>query len=282
MHRIAGVVVLYNPSIDVSFNIASYAAEIEMIYMVDNSEVTNQEVKAELLKFKNGLYISNEGNKGIATALNKAALLALRNGFSHLLTMDQDSSFPLEHSGKLIKSLDEVKKLKVGILAPLHHINNAEIIIPPGKFLEVRGVMTSGNLLNLKAFADIGKFEEKLFIDYIDHEYCLRLRKSEYLIIQCNDVYLNHKLGNTTRHSPLKITATHHNYIRRYYITRNRLYVAWKYKFFDPKYGIQELVYFFSEFIKIVLVEKNKLLKAKSVIMGIRDFIIGRYGKYEG
>ena len=37
--------------------------------------------------------------------------------------------------------------------------------------------MTSGNLLNLKIAEKIGDFEEKLFIDEVDHDYCYRIRR---------------------------------------------------------------------------------------------------------
>jgi GT2 family glycosyltransferase len=43
--------------------------------------------------------------------------------------------------------------------------------------------MSSGNLLNLAAFKQVGAYNESFFIDYVDHEYCLRLKKKRFSIL---------------------------------------------------------------------------------------------------
>ncbi len=72
-----------------------------------------------------------------------------------------------------------------------------------------------------------------------------------------------------------KIVYTNHNYLRRYYITRNRLYTIKKYFFIDINFTISKLNALLIDWIKIILFENDKKLKSKMIILGIYHFIIG-------
>jgi GT2 family glycosyltransferase len=63
------------------------------------------------------------------------------------------------------------------------------------RFEEKLVVITSGNLLKVSAFERIGGFREDLFIDSVDFDFCLRLKKSGYRIMRCNQAILYHSLG---------------------------------------------------------------------------------------
>ena len=52
--------------------------------------------------------------------------------------------------------------------------------------------MTSGSFLNLKVYKEAGPFVDKLFIDYVDFEYCLRLKKKGFKIYKLNNTYMQH------------------------------------------------------------------------------------------
>ncbi len=143
--------------------------------------------------------------------------------------------------------------------------------------------MTSGKLLNLKVHRIVSGFEEKFFIDYVDHEYCLRLRKNHFKIIRNNEILLNHSLGTfeVRIFFGKKIGISNHNYIRRYYIARNGLYTVKKYFSFDTPFCFKIIENIIYDFVRILLFEKEKYLKMKTVANGIYHFIINRYGKYE-
>ena len=104
--------------------------------------------------------------------------------------------------------------------------------------IDTVSVMTSGNLLNLVAFKKTGKFNEKYFIDYVDHEYCFRLQRKGFCIKIFKGSVLLHKLGNMEikKFSGSTVCFTNHNYIRRYYMTRNRLDLAYNYLFSFPEF----------------------------------------------
>ncbi len=89
--KIAGVIVLYNPTIENLLNINSYIDALDLLYAIDNSEQPKTSVSDFLAKYKKVKYIPLNENAGIAYALNLAARNSIEEGFSHLLTMDQDS-----------------------------------------------------------------------------------------------------------------------------------------------------------------------------------------------
>jgi len=92
--KLAGTVIFYKPDISNIDNIATYIDEIDLLFVIDNTEKADNKFASKLKKFGNKIeYHSFGENLGIAKALNTAAKLAIEKGFSHLLTMDQDSSF---------------------------------------------------------------------------------------------------------------------------------------------------------------------------------------------
>ena len=150
-------------------------------------------------------------------------------------------------------------------------------------FSEMKIAITSGSLMNLKVFYKIGPFIEDLFIDYVDFEYCLRLKKNKYQILQVKSAQIYHQLGELKLHKFFfkKIYVTNHSPTRYYYRTRNRLYVVRKYLNVFPSFVIRDFLIFFNELIKIIFYEKNKIKKMKMILFGIRDFMKNNYGKYD-
>ena len=288
--KISGVVVLYNPDEKVLDNIKTYIDLLDVLYVVDNSPIPNDNSKK--YKDKKIKYISNNGNKGIAFAFNVGAKEALKNGSEWLLTMDQDSSFQKESLEKMILFLKEINKNiimsesldlsydKIGILSALQRteLNKTEKLSGISYPLVV---MTSGNLVNLNAYKKVKGFKDWFFIDAVDFEFCLNLKKNGYEIIQMNTAELNHNLGESVEKKMLGKTmyVTNHNPIRRYYITRNRHYLYDLYKDDYLDYCALELSRTKHELIKIILFEKDKIKKLKYIYKGYRDYKKGIKGE---
>lgn len=269
MEKVSGVVILYNPDRSVFENINSYLHEVDILYAVDNSEIKKQEIVNKLMQNPKIKYIDNEGNKGIGYALNTSAKRAIKDGYNWLLMMDQDSKFL---SSNFIDEMTKANYIynKVAMITP--NIVN----IKPRKFEYksefsiVSSAITSGSLLNLKAYQEIGDFKEDFFIDYIDHEYCLRARSLGYIIVQSNRVFLKHNIGVPKVY--VGITVSHHSATRRYYITRNRLMTMKMYEDFDQIFYNHERYSFLIEIFKILFFEKDKLRKLQMVYKGYKDY----------
>lgn len=277
--KIAGVVILYHPHDNVINNIMSYLPHLDSLLLIDNSQPSVEEIYDQLRQHfdEKIAYLPNAQNYGIAKPLNQGAAFALSKKADWLLTMDQDSRFQNNDLDLLIQAANQSNKNEVGLLTPFHRTPNAQAVTFEKATTEVRITMTSGNLLNLDAYKKCGSFDERLFIDSVDHEYCLRLRKNNYKLIRINRSILNHELGRIIYHRFIffKIKTTNHSAYRRYYITRNRLYVMFRYFSFDLKYFRRELKHYLLDLFKILLVESNKIQKLKQFGLGTLDFIRG-------
>jgi rhamnosyltransferase len=279
--KIACVVVLYNPYDEVLTNIRSYQNLVGKVFVIDNSENKNEALILKLKAVTQIEYIDNGGNKGIANALNRGALKAVADDFRFLLTMDQDSSFERNNIEIFIEALNKVgENESLGILSSCQE--NIPYSTFTTEFSEVKSTMTSGNLLNLNAYKITGHFNEEYFIDYVDHEYCLRLRRNGFKIIRANEVKLDHNLGNITYHTifGFRTATSNHTSLRRYYMARNKLRTVKLFLSYDPLYCMSILFSEMEELIKVILFEQDKVNKLKFAFLGYRDFLIGRYGKF--
>ena len=289
--KLAGVVVVYNPGDGVLKSINSYIDDLDILYVVDNSSFDN----AKLFNKDKIKYIPNMDNLGIAKALNIGAKLAIKDKYKYLLTMDQDSKFEKNGLAKLKKIVDgyenndELVKLfgkdknKIGIFTPVHVINNDTSIMgmPSSKFDSPVNVMTSGNIINLDLYEKMGGFKDWFFIDCVDFDYCLNLRKHGYNIVRINDIKLNHELGSYVQKKFFgKVYSTfEHNYVRRYYIVRNRHYLYDIYHNDFREYCELEKKCTMREFKLVWLCEKDKIRKSFYMLKGYLDYKKGIKGR---
>lgn len=279
MVKINGVVVLYYPDEDVIDNIRSYINDLSKLYIVDNSEQKDDKLLNNIKNISDKcIYVDNNGNQGIAHALNKGAKLAIEDESEWLLTIDQDSKFSENGLRNLKECLLKLKdeNINIGIVSPTHKDDKNS------GFKKRLVVMTSGNIVNLDAYKEVGGFEEKLFIDAVDYDFCLKLNLAQYEVIECSHSRLIHQLGENKKINIFgkTITVFTHSPIRRYYMMRNALYFWKKYFFNFPLFIFREIVDFQRNWIEIVLFSNEKLKDIKYLIYGILDFILSKYGKF--
>jgi rhamnosyltransferase len=277
--RIAAVVVLYRPTSELFDNLRSYAGAVEELYLVDNTEAALPDLEARLAGLPGVRYLPNHANLGIARALNIGAEHALAAGFDLLLTLDQDSAAAPDMVARMLECLAGRELDRVGMISPFHVTKSGH---QPGHELcqDVMTPMTSGCLLNLRAYRAVGPFLDELFIDFVDNEYCLRLRKHGYQVLRANLARLNHSVGDTKKFGPF--IATNHSPLRRYYKTRNRFLVFRRYLGDFPGHCLFDLVRLAKEIASIVLFEGEKTAKLHMIWLGWCDFLRGRYGRYDG
>lgn len=279
MTKISGVVVLYKPEDDIKDNIKSYLDQLDRLYVIDNTPNETNEIK--LPKSKKIEYIPLKENKGVSYALNVAAKESIKKGYNWMLTMDQDSIFKKGELDKLIDYIDTNKDSKVGLVCPWHSIaTNPDK--PKEEIDYPVEVMTSGNIINLKAYTKIGGYKDWLFIDCIDFDYCMNLNVHGYKIVRLNYAELEHQLGDicVKHHLRRDFVCSNHNYIRRYYMARNIYYIGDLYGKDFPDYcqflkrGLR------GQLMNIVLFEKDKFRKVRNIYRGIKDYKKGKTGVY--
>ncbi len=279
---IAGCVILYNPKKEDLENLKTYSDKVNVLYVYDNTENKSNEPYFE--NFTNVQYFSDLENKGLSIRLNQACRLAINDGYEYLLTMDQDSSFDEKNIDLYFDSISNFEnKEKVAIFGTEYNINEIKHNYP--YFLEIDHVITSGAIMNLNLFDKIGGFDENLFIDCVDIDYCYAALKKNLFVIKFTNIYFKHSLGEPVLRtsnfsfSRKKKCRTIHSNIRIYYMYRNSLFLEKKYGIIFPEY-IAALKKRTRKAIKNNIKYSNKIfnififcLRAK------RDFINNRMGK---
>lgn len=286
---VLAVVVTYNPGADLVRNLQALRSQIGEVLVVDNGS-NNVEAVRTAVAATGCLLEENGSNLGIAAALNRGVARALAKGSSWLATFDQDSLLP-EHAIRelLAQHARHPQRQEIGIVVPRHRDRGtqadyfiaADIISQDGLWRVVRCAITSGSLIRSEVLRAIGGFEEKLFIDSVDHEFCLRMRKRGWMVAEYGGVIMEHSVGAATVHKLLgmRVTPSHHAPIRRYYITRNLLEVSVRNLFFDPVWSLKALMQLAAGMVVSVTYERDRLAKFLANLAGARDFLLRRFGK---
>ena len=285
--KILAVIVSYNPDEAIICLYNSIKEQIDKLIIIDNA-TTNEESKKHLqyLANKGIQIIYNDKNYGVAKALNQGAKYAIDNGYKWLLTLDQDSEFLPNTYNLLISSYNKLpNKDNIMLIAPkyiektdYHSIPHTISSISESKvnWKEQTLIITSGSLIKTEVFDKIGFFEEKLFIDNVDFDFCLRLHIKGYSSKVAENIYFIHNIG----HKYTKF-CVHYDYspIRRYYMARNSVYILRKYFFYIPKKSIVMVLKsgILLSSVKVILFEKDKLKKVYSSYKGLIDGILNKF-----
>jgi rhamnosyltransferase len=279
--KVAAVIILYNPSGEVVKNIQSYASAIDQLFIVDNSTKPVKLIQDSFIGKPNVVYLHDGENKGIATRLNEVIQLA-KDEYDWLLTMDQDSRFS---SQAFFNYIDCVGKFEQKEKVSMFGTNHAEKITT-GDFcnsVSVKHLITSGSMLNLKVESKIGGFDENLFIDEVDFEYCLRSVLKGFQVIQFTHIFLEHNLGETVYRRSFKTTKLSsrvlHSPERLYYITRNFLYIRSKYQKTFPGEIKERKKILLNRIKNNLIYQKQRVTVLKYVMKGLWDYRKRRMGK---
>lgn len=276
---VAASVVLYNSEPQVFDNIKSYADQVDKVYAIDNSELVSDDLKSMFESNPKIDYYWMGGNGGIAAALNRASKLAVNAGYEYLLMMDDDSQLVTNSVDSMIEYIvNHNNSIRIGSVTAQSDLN-----VCSTSAQSVWYAITSGSLLNLRAYQECGPFMDELFIDGVDHEYCYRLKKLNYQVIILNYVTMSHRMGLLEE---LKFFGTTiytwstHSPLRSYYLVRNFLFVLNKYKDVLPSQIKFEVYY---GVVKACLLDllfgKDRFLRMQYIYKAISDFRKNILGK---
>jgi rhamnosyltransferase len=286
--NVCAIFITYYPSEKIESNIRKILDKVAQVIIVDNtpekcmlefsSNITNN---SKIDVFRNGR------NVGIAQALNQGVCLARNRGFEWVLTFDQDTEVT-EDFIEVIKGVcfDYQFPRRTAVIGSNYvnrdNQNIAEENCSIHSFSLVKYVITSGSLLSVKVFTEIGGFDEKLFIDAVDIDYCFRARRNGYVVLITTKPIMDHSIGRMERKQLLffNFFVTNHSPFRRYYIFRNTIYIIRKNLFFDPFWSLQMVMNYLPKlFIKACFVEKFKKENFFWIIRGISDGIMSRFNR---
>jgi rhamnosyltransferase len=277
---IAGTVVLYHPSSVVIGRLLEYSGYFDFLILVDNTE--RVDLSPIFACSPNIAYMPLYENRGVATALNIAATTAISKRFRWLIMLDQDSNLQSQTFLSIKEAIQVTWGTNIAVLSPVQVSNDSDSRQLQARPLtrEIARTMTSGSALSLHAYEECGPFEDKLFIDHIDNEYCFRLRRHGFRILQLAHLSLEHALGEleTTNLIGFNFKFTTHKPFRSYYFVRNGLYVGFKFILFSPTFLPLMFFQFWKDVVKALLFQHEKALRLKMMFLGLLHFCTGRYG----
>lgn len=280
--NVNAIIVTYAPKLDLlRACIESVVAQVRHVYIIDNSETDYLQHHLQYPR-EQLTYISMGGNYGIATALNRGFSLCIESGADWVLCLDQDSILPT-HSVECFARIASTDT-HIGMIGPVFKNNESDIVTESKSIDEVDKLITSGSFVRVSAYLGVGGFKDDLFIDSVDTEFSWNLILHQWRLLRVNSIVLEHNLGENA--FTIKLfgcrcaTITNHNHYRCYYIARNSLYVWSLYKDTLPIYAKEYKYKWFKLLLKVLLFEKHKYKKCKSILLGVRDYHQHVMGKY--
>ena len=166
-------------------NVSKLSTIAQSIVIIDN---TGLHALFKETGFKNINLIRLDKNLGIAKAQNIGIkILNDDPKIKKILFLDQDSYFDPLDIKELLIQYERIKKLDKNLGAigpiPINSLTNEPYLnkklrlkLKENNIIPVRELISSGILTEKGNFHFIGDFAEYLFIDYVDHEWCWRLK----------------------------------------------------------------------------------------------------------
>jgi rhamnosyltransferase len=279
------VVVAFYPDADLAGRVRSLAPHVGTIVVVDNgSGGESKAIFENLQHVTSATLISNSENRGVAAALNQGIRRAIEQGFQWAVLFDQDST-PLPEASHAPQRayMDFPAPERIAVIGTQEDDPsnlNKEDADSDGAYQEMKTVITSGSWLDLGLWQEFGGFREDFFIDGVDEEYCLRLKRHGYKVIQTTERGIAHKVGHPTSHRLFGRTmqTTNHSASRRYYMVRNRIRLGLEYFRDQPAWIARYFFYTVKDLLRMLLFEPGRLKKLYAVALGIKDGFLNRMG----
>jgi rhamnosyltransferase len=286
---VCAVIVTFHPQAPALENLAKVRVQVEGLVVVDNgsSATSLAQLRAAAGEMKFAL-IENGANLGIAAALNIGIRWAKAQMFSRVILFDQDSTVTPGFMSAMTSTYDShPRKSEIAIVIPRYRDRESGTLSRP-RYIAADGapleVMTSGSFIPLMIFESCGDFREEFFIDQVDHEFGFRVRECGFMVVVSQEAFLLHVPGAPREHSFLGIMrfkATHHNAMRRYYMTRNGIVMVRRYWKRHPMWSRSVAKALLVLPVLVVLAEREKWKKLRNILLGTVDALRGRLGSVD-
>ena len=273
----AALIVSYYPDQDFQQRLAALSRQFSAVFWVDNTADT---AAAPMLKINNTLhYFPQKSNIGLAAALNVGGDEALRAGFDWVITFDQDSDPVPDFLEQHIACWKQSKSQPFIFGCNYYDVaDHASPRFRKGEYVrKCPTVITSGCLMFLPIWREVGMFCDDYFIDGVDHEICLRARSRGLVVARHGRVLMQHRIGEKT--ADFKLLPYTHPALRKYYSTRNGVRNIRRYSLTDPLWVLRKCLSLGWELIILLLLEPDKELKIKAMRRGFVDALKGKSGR---
>ncbi len=294
--KLGALIILYHPRAEQLARIRGIARDADALVAVDNTPAADRDAAEAAVR--DGFALLHHGNRGgIAGAYNAGLAELFARGCDAVALFDQDSSVPPRFFATMRevcpgfttrsflagpRIFDENDRRYLPELAtdgvhvrrlPMH----ADAPVQRCGFL-----ISSGSVISREAYARLGRFDEALFIDHVDTEYCLRALARDVPLYVVPQLVLPHRIGNKRRHrfGPFEMSAMNHPWYRRYYSARNAVQLGMQYGLHFPVAIVPALLTLW-QVVQVVLCEDDKGAKLAGIVFGVADGLSGRLGSLD-
>ncbi|HWL00864.1 MAG TPA: glycosyltransferase [Microbacteriaceae bacterium] len=225
-------------------------------------------------------WIAHPTNLGIGAALNTGVARARSLGATHVLTLDQDTLLHPDYVASVSGAFDAATITRAGV-AVADVINGVASIptwhSPEGLPLAPEAIQ-SGMLVSVDCIDDAGAFDERLFIDSVDREFCHRIRERGWAVVIASGASIEHEIG---RLEPLRAGGSYewHAPFRQYYIARNGVIVARRFRHAEREWSNAMLRATFDEARKLVRNGPRRAKHALASGIGVLHGLVGVGGR---
>ena len=302
--KIVAVVLSYNNKGNLRKLIPALLSQtysLREIVVVDNAS-SDGTIQMLNKKFPQVTLLANSSNLGVGEGYAKGMQYAFKKRYDWVWLLDGDSLPQVTALEELIKVFTRLKDAhpKIGILAssPVNSSTGRryEGALWRGRFVKipkelassqepflVDTVISSGSLIYREAIKDVGLPRADFFIDFVDHEYNLRVRKKGYQIVYIPKSIIYHEIGNTiivrsVTHFGKRWPSANHPPWRLYYMVRNQVYTH-LHEFRNYKALRFTILKILKMMIGILLHYQGKRQRFMYIVLGFRDGLKKRLGK---
>lgn len=231
--NLCALITLYNPDEEkLKFNISQIKDYVGKVYLLCNSRIDF------LIEDEKICLVDNKKNIGLSAAFNIGIEKAKKEGFDHAILFDQDSVLVKENF-KLLYEDFLAEGTNVACIGPSLNVRGNLISIPRWSMnlhfkvsknvVSVKNVITSGMLLKISTFDDVGGFDERFPVDFCDFTFCWKCICKGYAVLQSKRAFINHEVGNAAMKIGRSTIHFHASY-RNYFLVRDTLNIVFRNK----------------------------------------------------
>ncbi|WP_342146809.1 glycosyltransferase [Rickettsiella endosymbiont of Aleochara curtula] len=295
-------IVLYNPDRDKVLELIRICSKYQSAKILLFDNASNSEC-LENINSDHIILFNSPRNVGVAGAHHYACKMAERENSDFVLFLDQDTQLPEEFIHNIISEFYQLQKLHARLIAVgptwidprtynwyqerrerislRNSLRNLLKITEKKKkihnLLRLDNIIiSSGMLIRVDAFKEIGYPEKHYFIDLVDIEWCLRALSKNYHIEMLKNIKIRHTIGEVKKN---KNSVLHYQKPLRYYYSIRNSFLLFGEKQYPFNFRIFILIRNILEIKKIPFVPESK----KSLIAalhGLKDGFLSRKGVY--
>jgi rhamnosyltransferase len=238
---VCAAIITRQPNVrQLQLSIDAISKQVAKVLIVDNA--TEDEDFSRLLRESlpaNSTAVLNAINEGLGAAINDAFDWAVAHDCDYVLLLDQDSSMDACMVDRLLEASSQLSTRSpvaavgpkyidahTGQSAPFVRLGfpfNRKLDCPDDATVECDFLISSGSLISVSVFRDVGAMDASLFIDNVDIEWCFRARRKGYRLYGVGAAHMRHCIGDSVKKIPWFGNVVVHSPARLYYMTRNRI-----------------------------------------------------------